>query len=300
MKRPQRLLAGDLTSNERRALNAGLSLAAPAANKQRIWANLSAGLAASATAAAAEAVTGGSAALTGASQGATSAASALASAAPLAAQAAPLGSILVKTLLTWTLIGSALGVGAKLVLHDFPRSDSTPGAQAPAAVPTHAAPAGGALEPTRRIEDGTNQSVELTNRSGTAGSRLNPVPPAQSNPAGIAAGSRESRSASPKPSPALTGSQDAGQSLALERESRLLAQARTQLRSGQPQACLDLLGQAAAAFPKGWLQQERRALSIEARATLGQHAEVRRLAQDFVSDYPESPYAAKVIELVRE
>lgn len=292
MKPPRRLLDGPITPDERRALNAGLSLAAPAANKQRIWASVSAGLGTGVTVAAAKVASGGSGSLA-TSQLGSPVAHALTGAAPLAGagaaagKAAPLGLTLVKTLVTWALVGTGLGVGAKLALDQAPKFGATP-TQAPTTAPPTQAPAATPTSPA-------NTRGTLLVPPSTGDSAQGKPSDAQQRTLGPTSSSSSKPAAPPVP-PAV---EEDRQSLALERESRLVAQARTQLRSGKPRECLNALAQVDSQFPQGWLQQERRALAIEARRALGQHAEARQLAGDFVSDYPDSPYASKVSEMAR-
>lgn len=81
---------------------------------------------------------------------------------------------------------------------------------------------------------------------------------------------------------------------ALKAESKLLTDARSQLRSGNlagAQASLDRLQ---AQFPKGMLTQEREVLAIEVAYARGNVEAAKRRAKAFVKAYPKSPHSAKL------
>jgi hypothetical protein len=97
----------------------------------------------------------------------------------------------------------------------------------------------------------------------------------------------------PKPSaPAPTASSDARE------ESRVVAAARDALHSGDSAGALNLLAQARQRFGNGVLGQEREALLIEALAKSGQGAAARAHGQAFLKNYANSPYAARVQQIV--
>lgn len=75
-------------------------------------------------------------------------------------------------------------------------------------------------------------------------------------------------------------------------ESRAVAEARNQLRSGDPREALSRLQALQRDFPSGILNQERDALVIEALLAAGNVSEARERAKEFLSRYPKSPHAA--------
>jgi len=77
-------------------------------------------------------------------------------------------------------------------------------------------------------------------------------------------------------------------------ESRAVLGARAALRAGDAARALTLLERARSQFPRGRLDQEREALTIEALARSGQSAKARLRAEKFLQAYPQSPYAADV------
>ncbi len=80
----------------------------------------------------------------------------------------------------------------------------------------------------------------------------------------------------------------------LREESRILAEARSELRSGHAASALEKLDTAGGRFPDGILSQEREVLAIEALARSGQRTAASARAAAFVQAYPTSPHAAKV------
>jgi hypothetical protein len=97
----------------------------------------------------------------------------------------------------------------------------------------------------------------------------------------------------PKPStPAPAASSDARE------ESRVVTAARDALHSGDSAGALNLLGQARQRFGNGVLGQEREALLIEALAKSGQAASARTHGQAFLKNYANSPYAARVQQII--
>lgn len=81
---------------------------------------------------------------------------------------------------------------------------------------------------------------------------------------------------------------------ALKAESKLLTDARAQLRAGNLAAAQDLLDRLQAQFPKGVLTQERDVLAIEVAYARGNVDAARRRAKAFVKAYPKSPHSAKL------
>jgi hypothetical protein len=74
-------------------------------------------------------------------------------------------------------------------------------------------------------------------------------------------------------------------------ESRAVAEARALLRGGNPTAALAALERLREKYPNGSLVQEREALAIEALLEKGDRAGARSRAADFLARYPKSPHA---------
>lgn len=297
MTAPRRLLEGSLTGRERRALSAGRTLAPSRAARARMWKGIDAGLAAasvlSVSETAASAAGEGGAKLAG---GATTAK--VAAGASGGAKLALGGSTslaLGKLLLTWSLVGGALGLGVKLVA-----SDDAPGQTTPPTLQQHTPverPHSHSTTPT----PGTAAAARPERSSGTEAPVASAAQPSRS------VGSLPSERTTPtsftgnaKRSAGAGSSEQAGtDERALEEESALLAQARAHLREGDVQSCLGILSHAERRYPSSVLSQEREALKIEALARVGQREQARKLADDFARHHPDSPHVDRVQELVR-
>ncbi|HEX2876818.1 MAG TPA: outer membrane protein assembly factor BamD [Polyangiaceae bacterium] len=81
---------------------------------------------------------------------------------------------------------------------------------------------------------------------------------------------------------------------ALKAESKLLTDARAQLRSGNLAGAQLSLDRLQAQFPKGMLTQEREVLAIEVAYARGNVDAAKRRAKAFVKAYPKSPHSAKL------
>jgi hypothetical protein len=77
-------------------------------------------------------------------------------------------------------------------------------------------------------------------------------------------------------------------------ESRLLTQARAELRRGDARAAMSTLERLQTRFPNGILMQEREVLTIEVLAASGDTAAASRKAREFLRAYPNSPHAAQL------
>jgi len=77
-------------------------------------------------------------------------------------------------------------------------------------------------------------------------------------------------------------------------ESRMLTEARAQLRGGEPRAALATLERLHARSPKGVLLQEREVLMIQVLSALGDNAAASRKAKEFLEAYPNSPHAPQL------
>jgi hypothetical protein len=85
---------------------------------------------------------------------------------------------------------------------------------------------------------------------------------------------------------------------ALRAESKLLAEARSQLRTGQLAAAEQTLNRARDAFPEGSLGQEREVLQIELLAALGDSEGADHRARRFLRKHPDSPHVKSVRRFV--
>jgi hypothetical protein len=86
----------------------------------------------------------------------------------------------------------------------------------------------------------------------------------------------------------------------LSLESRMLTDARAQLRGGDPRGALTTLERLRARSPKGVLSQEREVLAIQIASALGDAAGARRKAKEFLDAYPESPHAPQLRRLATD
>jgi hypothetical protein len=77
-------------------------------------------------------------------------------------------------------------------------------------------------------------------------------------------------------------------------ESRMLTEARAQLRGGDPRAAMTTLERLQTKFPKGVLLQEREVLTIQVLSALGDNAAATRKAKAFLEAYPNSPHAPQL------
>jgi hypothetical protein len=77
-------------------------------------------------------------------------------------------------------------------------------------------------------------------------------------------------------------------------ESRMLTEARAQLRGGEPRAAMATLERLQTRFPKGVLLQEREVLTIQVLSALGDNAAASRKAKAFLEAYPNSPHAPQL------
>lgn len=94
------------------------------------------------------------------------------------------------------------------------------------------------------------------------------------------------------PSAALTGPAPSADTL--EREARLLADARRARQAGDGDRALSLLDEHAREFPRGWLASDRAAERILALCTVGRRDEAVREAAVFLNGRPKSPLTRRV------
>jgi hypothetical protein len=99
--------------------------------------------------------------------------------------------------------------------------------------------------------------------------------------------------------PSVSASSSTSLASRLREERALIASARNALQSGNVAQALTVLDTAKTKFPDGILIQERKALEIEALHKAGRTAEAKKLADDFLAAYPNSPHAGRIKELVK-
>jgi TolA-binding protein len=80
----------------------------------------------------------------------------------------------------------------------------------------------------------------------------------------------------------------------LAAEVASLESARAALASGRPGDALGALDRYGRDFPRGHLSPEAAVLRIQALATAGDRARSRALADAFLRDHPDSPYAPRL------
>lgn len=261
---PLRLIEdGELTADERRALEIGVTERSPIGAKAAIWGALSIKLAAPATAAAA---TVGSAAAGTATVGATAAGTATAASAAGTVGAGFLTTVaLVKSAGVGLALGAAVGTG----LYLGGRAASSP-------VERHPLVLEGATSVTEPFHDRAN-AAKARNASEIPSAA--PTAPSAGASETHGDGSRAERTRPAPPAPT---------------ESQRVARARTLLNAGDPTHALEVLGALERDEPNGLLVQEREALTIEALASLGRHDAARTRADAFLGRYPASPYVLAV------
>ncbi|MBX3207128.1 MAG: hypothetical protein KF764_18925 [Labilithrix sp.] len=99
---------------------------------------------------------------------------------------------------------------------------------------------------------------------------------------------RASAAAKPTPAPAAPASDT------LEREARLLADARQARQEGEGTRALALLDEHARTFPNGWLADDRAAERIVVLCGLGRRADAIREAAVFLEGRPKGPLTRRV------
>ncbi len=278
----RRLLDGPLALAERRALEAGLKIAPSAAQKRRVWGAVDAGVAGVGADVLARA---------------TNATAKLSATTPSAGGLSAAGSSstvsLAKLLLTWSLVGSGVGLGVKLLVPDasFPAHDGAPAPalRLPAALPTAVEASSAARPEPSVLPDERPQERSFQVR---APARPTPLPAGALN----SAASRPRRQLSEAADRATQPSVNA---TASEQESALVNQARSELRRGLYGSCLSRLQEADRRFPRGILLQERSVLRIQVLRKVGQTGYARVLEEEFARSYPDSPHLSKLRELSR-
>jgi hypothetical protein len=125
------------------------------------------------------------------------------------------------------------------------------------------------------------------------------APPAEAGDTPAAPGSGTSA-----PEPAATAAPRArapsvASSATLSDEVRALDRARRALSSDSPETALRELGRYERRFPKGALGAEETVLRVQALLARGDNERAVALADQFAAAHPDSPYARRVLELVR-
>jgi hypothetical protein len=85
---------------------------------------------------------------------------------------------------------------------------------------------------------------------------------------------------------------------ALREENRLLREARSLERAGNPAQALRILNELDRLFAHGALLQEREILRIQSLSATGSASAAKMRAEQFLKRYPASPYAAHVRALL--
>src|SRR5262249_29562579 len=85
---------------------------------------------------------------------------------------------------------------------------------------------------------------------------------------------------------------------ALQAESLLLREARAKLAAGDARGALDDVARLEVKHARGRLIQEREIVAIDALVALGDSEAARRRAVAFLARFPQSPYAAHLLERV--
>jgi hypothetical protein len=99
----------------------------------------------------------------------------------------------------------------------------------------------------------------------------------------------------PEPSkPPAVGTPAQGNADALREENRLLREARSLERAGNPAQALRILNELDRRFAHGALLQEREILRIQSLSATGSTSAAKTRAEQFLKRYPASPYAAHV------
>jgi len=80
----------------------------------------------------------------------------------------------------------------------------------------------------------------------------------------------------------------------LEKEARLLAEARRAVKAGERERALALLDEHARAFPNGWLASDRAAEHIVVLCSLGRQVDAIEEARVFLEGRPKSPLTRRV------
>lgn len=100
--------------------------------------------------------------------------------------------------------------------------------------------------------------------------------------------------AAPQGVPSTATSTSTPTSLSLSQETRLVRDANSATRAGDPARALALLDEHARRFPRGVLVEERDAERVLATCAAGRRDEARALASRFLRTYPGSPMSGRV------
>jgi hypothetical protein len=150
----------------------------------------------------------------------------------------------------------------------------------------------GAFVATRRVESPATERAAPQRPSAAHAPALAPsVQPSHIEPAqGVERGasvSSPAEASEPSRAPAKRAARDD-----IAAESSRLAEARAELRRGNPKAAQLILSRLRAEFPRGALGQEREVLAIEVLAAEGNRAGAKRRVQAFIATHPNSPHNA--------
>jgi hypothetical protein len=249
------------TSLERRVLDAGRGIGAPAGAKASVLAAISAQAVLSTSAAAATAVKSSSLAL------------------------------VVKAVAAGMVFGVAATAGVSVWLSPATAPPATPPAPSRGIV-AHVAPDS---DRVRNPTAATTAPLEPATKAELASRHPIDRPSSSTEPPASPAPAAPSQMAfSDPPLDSTTTKSDASVVDRAHLESRRVAEARGLLRAGRTAAGLVVLNELTREFPNGVLTQEREALTIEALIGSGERERARSLALDFLQRHPTSPLAASV------
>jgi hypothetical protein len=276
MQDPERLLSAtsDADALEREVLTNLRHAKAPAHARSAAWHGVAAGIAAAALPASAAGTGAASASVASAGSG-TASAGAATGAAPAAAAKVAVGvgsktvlsAVATKVVLTAAL--SAVALAGAYTIHEQRASTGNP------TPPTHHARQAPIHDANAPAHDTPATTVQVT----TPIDAPAPTAPTRTPPA-TALAPRVANKAKP--------------SDLLAEESRLLGEARAQLRGGDAAAADATLERLQRGFANGALLQEREVLRIDVLEARGDHVAAKRAARTFVKRYPTSPHSTKL------
>lgn len=159
----------------------------------------------------------------------------------------------------------------------FGRGDSSAGAQLQPQSQPHAETSSAIAAPTAEREPEATPVIPSVS--------IDSLPSATARPVGHS---------TPKAAPPATPSEPAPSTDTLEREARILADARRARQAGDGDRALALLEEHAREFPRGWLASDRAAERIVTLCALGRREEAVRDGAAFLDGRPKSPLTRRV------
>lgn len=201
-------------------------------------------------------------------------------AAPVAAAGARAG----KSLALLGLSVFVLAIVGGAVVKQMQSEDARP-------VPTVTAPAPVAPSPVIAETNPAPREVTTATTPAIPSISVDSLPSANVVPRGATPGPIALATASPE-EPAPAPSAPAADTL--EKEARLLAEARRAVQRGEGTRALALLDEHARDYPKGWLASDRAAEHIAVLCSLGRRDEAVREAKVFLEGRPKGPLTRRV------